>query len=105
MATEFKLPELGENIESGDVITILVSEGDTINVDDPILELETDKATVEVPSSISGVITTIHIKEGDTVRVGQVILTTENGVSEETTPEPETEASEAQRRSWSYRTI
>ena len=54
MTTEFILPELGENIESGDVISILVSEGDSIDIDDPILELETDKATLEVPSSVSG---------------------------------------------------
>lgn len=79
MQTEFKLPELGENIEAGDVVNILVSEGDTINVDDPVLELETDKATVEVPSSVSGVIKQIHVNEGDTVQVGQIILTTENG--------------------------
>jgi pyruvate dehydrogenase E2 component (dihydrolipoamide acetyltransferase) len=45
MANEMKLPELGENVESGDVVGVLVSVGDTINVDDPILELETDKAT------------------------------------------------------------
>jgi len=91
MATEFILPELGENIESGDVINILVSEGDSIDIDDPILELETDKATLEVPSSVSGVIKTIHIKVGDTIRVGQVILTAENGAGEAAAPEPEAE--------------
>jgi pyruvate dehydrogenase E2 component (dihydrolipoamide acetyltransferase) len=92
MPTEFVLPELGENIEAGDVVNILVSVGDTINIDDPILELETDKATLEVPSSVSGVIKAIHVKDGETVRVGQVILTAEDGTGETTTSEPGTEA-------------
>jgi pyruvate dehydrogenase E2 component (dihydrolipoamide acetyltransferase) len=82
MTTEFKLPELGENIESGDVVNVLVSEGDTISVDDPVLEIETDKATIEVPSSVSGVVKAIHVAAGDTIQVGQVILTAENGAEE-----------------------
>ena len=49
MPTEFKLPELGENITAGDVVRVLVSAGDTIAKDQPVLELETDKATIEVP--------------------------------------------------------
>ncbi len=81
MTIEFTLPELGENIEAGDVINILVRVGDTINVDDAILELETDKATIEVPSSIRGVIKAIHIKEGDTIQVGQTVLTIQDGVN------------------------
>lgn len=88
MATEFKLPELGENILSGDVVSVLVSEGDTINKDDPVIELETDKATIEVPSSVSGTITAIHVKPGDTVEVGQVILVTEDGTAENGQPKP-----------------
>src|SRR6185503_15246456 len=79
MTTEFKLPELGENIQAGDVINILVAVGDTIAEDQTVLELETDKATVEVPSSVSGVVKEIHIKQGDTIQVGQLILTTETG--------------------------
>ncbi len=89
MTAEFSLPELGENIESGDVVNILVAVGDTVNVDDPVLEIETDKATIEVPSSVSGVIKAIHIKEGDTIQVGQLILTTEDGVQELPVSEPE----------------
>jgi pyruvate dehydrogenase E2 component (dihydrolipoamide acetyltransferase) len=77
MTTEFKLPELGENVQAGDVINVLVTAGDTITENQPVLELETDKATVEVPSSVSGVIKTVHIKQGDTVKAGQVILTVE----------------------------
>ena len=79
MTTEFKLPELGENITSGDVVNVLVSVGDTIKKDQPVLELETDKATIEVPSSVSGVVKEIHIKAGDQAKVGQIILTLEGG--------------------------
>ena len=53
--TEFTLPELGENIESGDIVRVLVHAGDTLQRDQAVLELETDKATIEVPSSVSGV--------------------------------------------------
>ncbi len=77
MTTEFKLPELGENIQAGDVINVLVTVGDTIAPDQPVLEIETDKATVEVPSSVSGVVKAIHVKAGDTIKVGQLILTVE----------------------------
>jgi pyruvate dehydrogenase E2 component (dihydrolipoamide acetyltransferase) len=77
VATEFKLPELGENIQAGDVISILVAVGDTVAEDQPVLELETDKATVEVPSSVSGVVKEIHVKAGETAKVGQLILTLE----------------------------
>ena len=54
MATDFTLPELGENITAGDVLRVLVKPGDTIAKDQPVLELETDKATIEVPSSVAG---------------------------------------------------
>jgi pyruvate dehydrogenase E2 component (dihydrolipoamide acetyltransferase) len=89
MTTEFKLPTLGENVQTGQVVTILVSEGDTIKVDDPVLEIETDKATIEVPSSVEGKITEIHVKAGDTVKVGQVILITEDGAVETAAPKPQ----------------
>ena len=79
MATEFKLPDLGENIESGDVVGVLVSEGDEIQATQNVVELETDKATVEVPCPISGRVTKIHVKAGDTVPVGGLLLTVEAG--------------------------
>ena len=79
MPTEFRLPELGENIEAGDLLKVLVSVGDIINPDQPVLELETDKATVEVPSPVYGRIREIHVKEGEKVKVGQLILTVEDG--------------------------
>lgn len=74
---EFKIPDLGENVEGGDVIGILVSEGDTISVEQDVLELETDKATLTVPSSVGGTITQIHVSEGDHITVGQRVLTVE----------------------------
>ena len=67
MATEFKLPELGENVEKGDVIRVLVKPGDTIAADQTVLELETDKATIEVPSSVAGKVSEVRVKPGDKV--------------------------------------
>ena len=77
MAVEFKLPKLGEGVDSGDVLEVLVSEGDVIEVDQGIVELETDKATVIVPSEVAGVIQKIHCVENDTVNVGDVLITVE----------------------------
>ena len=65
MATDFTLPELGENIVGGDVVRLLVSPGDTITKDQPVLELETDKATIEVPSNVSGTVKEVKIKQED----------------------------------------
>ena len=73
--TEFKIPELGENVATGDVTRVLVSVGDTIACDQPVVELETDKATIEVPSSVAGVVKEIKVKRGDKVKVGAVVLT------------------------------
>ena len=81
MATDFTLPELGENIAGGDVVRLLVSPGDTVTKDQPILELETDKATIEVPSNVSGTVKEIKIKQGERVKVGQVVLTLDNGAA------------------------
>ena len=75
MATDFTLPELGENITAGDVLRVLVKPGDQLAKDQPVVELETDKATIEVPSSVEGKISEIKVKQGDKVKVGQVILT------------------------------
>lgn len=74
MSTEFILPELGENIESADVVEVLVSVGDTVDIDDSILEIETDKATFEVPSSVKGVVTELRVAAGDIAKIGQVIM-------------------------------
>ena len=79
--TEFKVPELGENVAAGDVTRVLVNVGDTITREQPVLELETDKATIEVPSSVGGVVKEIKVKKGDKVKVGAVVLTVEDGAS------------------------
>jgi pyruvate dehydrogenase E2 component (dihydrolipoamide acetyltransferase) len=79
--TEFKVPELGENVESADVARILVNVGDTIKKEQPVLELETDKATIEVPSSVEGVIKEVKVKKGEKVQVGAVILTVDDSAS------------------------
>jgi pyruvate dehydrogenase E2 component (dihydrolipoamide acetyltransferase) len=78
----YTLPELGEGIESGDVIQVLVAVGDTIAKDQPVLELETDKAVIEVPAPVSGVINMIHVREGDKAAVGQLLLTVETAAVE-----------------------
>jgi pyruvate dehydrogenase E2 component (dihydrolipoyllysine-residue acetyltransferase) len=78
MALDLKLPELGENIDSADVLTVLVKNGDKIEKDQSVIEIETDKATIEVPSTVSGTITDIKIKEGDKIKVGQIILTVDD---------------------------
>ena len=79
MATEFKLPELGENIESGDLVRLMIKPGASVIEGQPVMELETDKAVVEVPSSVSGRVREVRVKEGDKLRVGQVIFTVDNG--------------------------
>ena len=71
---DFKIPELGENVAQGDVASVLVKVGDTIAKEQPVLELETDKATIEVPSSVAGLVTEIRVKKGDKVSVGAVVL-------------------------------
>ncbi|MDG1511275.1 MAG: 2-oxo acid dehydrogenase subunit E2 [Mariniblastus sp.] len=77
MAVEFKLPKIAEGVESGDVLEILVSVGDTLELEQEVMELETDKATIFVPSDVEGVITAITCDIGDTIAVGQVILSVE----------------------------
>jgi pyruvate dehydrogenase E2 component (dihydrolipoamide acetyltransferase) len=79
VATDLTLPELGENIAGGDVLNVMVKVGDTLAKDQTVLELETDKATIEVPSSVVGKITEIKVKAGDKVKVGQAILSVEAG--------------------------
>src|SRR5688572_23118792 len=75
MATEFKLPDLGENIESGDIVSVLVKPGDVIEANQGVVEIETEKAVIEVPAPSGGKVEKIHVKPGDTVKVGQLVLT------------------------------
>jgi pyruvate dehydrogenase E2 component (dihydrolipoamide acetyltransferase) len=78
MSTEIKLPSLGEGIESGDVLEILVKVGDVVKKEQSLVEMETDKATVSVPSPAAGKILSIAVKEGQTVPIGGVIATIES---------------------------
>lgn len=78
---DFILPNLGDGVAQGDVLKVLVKVGDTLKVDQPVLELETDKATIEVPSNIAGVVKDIRTKTGDKVKPGQVVLVVDQGVA------------------------
>ena len=98
--TEFKVPELGENVAGGDVTRVMVNVGDTIKRDQPVLELETDKATIEVPSSVAGVVKEIKVKKGEKIQVGAVVLTVDeasgNGAGAAAAPAAKPEASKAE---------
>src|SRR5471032_2736590 len=85
---DFTLPELGEQIEGGDVLRVLVKVGDTLVKEQPVLELETDKATIEVPSSVAGTVKEIKVKAGDKVKVGQAIFSYEAGAGAPAAPKP-----------------
>jgi len=78
---EFRLPELGENISEGDLVRLMIAPGAKVAEGQPVMELETDKAVVEVPSSVSGVVKEVRVKEGEKIKVGQVIFTLEGGMS------------------------
>ncbi len=89
MSTELKLPALGENIASGTVTKIMVKLGELVKKDQMILELETDKAVLEVPSPLNGVVTEILAKPGQAVKVGQVVMKIEVGSKADVTSTPE----------------
>jgi pyruvate dehydrogenase E2 component (dihydrolipoyllysine-residue acetyltransferase) len=74
VAYEFKLPDLGEGLTEGEVARWLVSEGQEIGEDDPLVEIQTDKATVEIPSPAAGVVSRIFVAEGEVVPVGTVLV-------------------------------
>ena len=71
---EFKLPDLGEGLTEGEVARWLVAEGDEIAEDQPLVEIQTDKTTVEIPSPAAGTVTSIRVAEGDVVPVGTVLV-------------------------------
>ena len=83
-ASEFKLPELGENISQGDLVRLMIAPGTKVSEGQPVMELETDKAVIEVPSSVSGVVKEVRVKEGEKLKVGQVIFTLEGGAPAQT---------------------
>ena len=79
MATELKLPDVGDNIEQGTVVTVLVKAGDSVSAGQPIIEIETDKAVIEVPAEAAGTVEAVNVTVGDTVKVGGVIATLSGG--------------------------
>ncbi|MGB0033247.1 MAG: dihydrolipoyllysine-residue acetyltransferase [Candidatus Sulfotelmatobacter sp.] len=91
---EFKLPALGENIEQGDLVRLMIAPGAAVSEGQAVMELETDKAVVEVPSSVSGTVKEILVKEGDKIKVGQVVFTADNnGAATVVTEKPQPPAS------------
>src|ERR1700757_2959856 len=90
---EFKLPELGENISQGDLVRLMVEPGAKVDAGQSVMELETDKAVVEVPSSVSGTVQEIRVKEGEKIKVGQVIFTVDGAESKASAPPAQAEAS------------
>ena len=81
MATNVELPEIGEGVNEGELVSWLVQPGDSVEVDQSIAELMTDKATVEVPSPIAGTVKELKFSEGDTIEVGQALITVEEGAA------------------------
>jgi pyruvate dehydrogenase E2 component (dihydrolipoamide acetyltransferase) len=93
---EFTLPDLGEDVDEADVLKVLVAEGDSVTLEQPILEIETEKATLDVPSSVAGTVTAIHVSEGDTIHPGQLILTVSEVAAASGAPSPPPEAPAAE---------
>ena len=98
MATEVRLPELGEGVERADIVRVLVAPGDSVAVDQPLLEIETDKATVEVPSPVAGTVAAVAVEAGATLAVGGLIASLEadgGGPATDSPTEAGTEAPKA----------
>jgi pyruvate dehydrogenase E2 component (dihydrolipoamide acetyltransferase) len=99
MIKEIKLPEISDNVDTADVISVLVKKGDTVDIDQSLIEVETDKASFDVPSTEKGIVTDVFVKENETINVGHIIVTVETGGAAEKTGTPdkkETEPVEAE---------
>lgn len=94
MAFEFKLPDIGEGIHEGEIAKWLVAEGDKINEDDVLVEIQNDKAVVEIPSPVDGTVSKIHIEEGEVTTVGTTIVTIDDGREDPASSEKTEEKSE-----------
>ncbi|NUQ00846.1 MAG: dihydrolipoyllysine-residue acetyltransferase, partial [Armatimonadetes bacterium] len=77
MPVEFKLPDLGEGVKAADVVRVLVKKGDVVALEQTVLEVETDKAGLEVPASVAGMVTEVRVAEGDNIPVGAVVFIVE----------------------------
>jgi len=82
MPTEVTLPNLGDGVDSGDILDVLVKEGDQIAKDQGILEIETGKATLQVPSTFAGKVTKVHVAAGQSIKPGAVLLTLDAAAKE-----------------------
>ena len=91
---EFRLPELGEGIESGQVIEVLVAPGDRVSVEQPLLEVETDKAAVEIPSPVDGTVVDVCVSAGDTVEISQILVKINGDAEAKETPKEAAPAAE-----------
>ncbi len=83
---EFSLPDLGEGISEADVLKVYVSPGDTVAVDQPIVEIETEKATLDVPSGVAGIVTSVLVRAGQTIPVGAPLIEVGAGAPATETP-------------------
>lgn len=92
---QFVIPELGENIQSATIVKVLIKPGDVVQQDQSVLELETDKATIEVPSDVSGKVVEVKVNEGDQVEIGQLVFTVDADGAAATAPEEKKEAQSA----------
>lgn len=92
---QFVIPELGENIQSATIVKVLIKPGDVVQQDQSVLELETDKATIEVPSDVSGKVVEVKVNEGDQVEIGQLVFTVDADGAAATAPDEKKEAQPA----------
>jgi pyruvate/2-oxoglutarate dehydrogenase complex dihydrolipoamide acyltransferase (E2) component len=99
MAYEFKLPDLGEGLTEGEIARWLVAEGDEIAEDAPLVEIQTDKTTVEIPSPAAGRVARILVAEGDVVPVGTVLVVIGEDGTIEAVPEPKSDVAVQQHHS------
>lgn len=94
MSTSFCLPDLGEGVHEAEILAIPVEAGHNVKEGDVILEVETDKAAVEIPSPYSGTISTIHVSKGDIVKVGDILVSFEDERSKGERKQEETKHSQ-----------
>ena len=87
MIKEITIPEISENVSTGTIVAVLVKAGDTVEVDDILVEMETDKAVVEIPSPYGGKISEVLVSQGDEKKIGEVLVkiqvTDENATSDD----------------------
>ena len=88
MIREFKLPDLGEGVHEGEILAVRVAVGQAVREGEIILEVETDKAAVEIPSPFTGTVAEIRVRPGQTVRVGEVLITFATEEKPAAGPEP-----------------